>query len=88
MPGPGRKARKLSPGAEAEYATAIWHRNLEGWWRDRLTLAPDVGAIAGRGVAVFISGGLDNYIAPANLRAYEQFTSSRKQLLFAPHAHG
>ncbi len=88
MPGPGREARKLSPGAEAEYATAIQHRNLDGWWRERLTLAPDVKAIAERGVAAFISGGLDDYISPANLRAYEQFDSSRKRLLFAPHAHG
>jgi len=87
-PGPGREARKLSPGAEAEYATSVQHRNLDGWWRERLTLAPDVKAIAGRGVAAFISGGLDDYISPANLRAYEQFDSNRKRLLFAPHAHG
>ena len=88
MPGPGREARKLSPGAEAEYATSIQHRDLDDWWRERLTLAPDVKAIADRGVAAFISGGLDDYITPANLRAYEQFDSSRKRLLFAPHAHG
>ena len=88
MPGPGREARKLSPGAAAEYATSIQHRNLDDWWRERLTLAADVKAIAGRGVAAFISGGLDDYITPANLRAYEQFDSSRKRLLFAPHAHG
>ena len=87
-PGPGREARKLSPGAEAEYATSIQHRDLDGWWRERLTLAPDVKAIAGRGVAAFISGGLDDYISPANLRAYEQFNSDRKRMLFAPHAHG
>jgi len=88
MPGPGREARKLSPGAEAEYETSIQHRDLDGWWRERLTLGPDIKAVAGRGVAAFISGGLDDYITPGNLRAYEQFDSSRKRLLLAPHAHG
>ncbi len=87
-PGPGREARKLLPDAKTEYAAAIRHRDLDGWWRERLTLAPDVAAIAGRGVAAFVAGGLDDYISPANLRAYEQFTSGRKRLLFAPHAHG
>ena len=87
LPGPGREARRQLPDAKAEYAAAIQHRDLDGWWRERLTLAPDVAAIAGRGVAAFIAGGLDDYITPANLRAYEQFTSGRKRLLFAPHAH-
>ena len=73
MPGPGREARKLSPGAEAEYETAIQHRNLDDWWRERTTLDSDVKAIAARGVAAFISGGLDDYITPGNLRAYEAF---------------
>jgi len=57
-PGPGREARKLSPGAEAEYETSIQHRDLDDWWRERLTLGPDIKSIAGRGVAAFISGGL------------------------------
>ena len=70
MPEPGREARKSSPGAEAEYETSIQHRNLDDWWRERLTLAPDVKAIAGRGMAAFISGGLDDYITPGNLHAY------------------
>jgi uncharacterized protein len=87
-PGPGRLARKLSPGAEAEYETSIQHHNLDDWWRARTTLSSDVRAIAERGVAAFISGGLDDYITPGNLRAYEQFDSPRKRLLFAPHAHG
>ncbi len=88
MPGPGREARKLSPGAEAEYETSIQHRNLDDWWRARITLDTDVKAIAARGVAAFISGGLDDYITPGNLRAYEAFDSPRKRLLFAPHPHG
>ena len=87
-PGPGREARKLSPGAEAEYETAIRHRDLDEWWRERSALAADVKAIAGRGVAAFISGGLDDYITPGNVRAYEAFDSPRKRLLLAPHAHG
>jgi len=88
MPGPGREARKRSPGAEAEYETAIQHRNLDDWWRERTALDSDVKAIAARGVAAFISGGLDDYITPGNVHAYEVFDSSRKRLLLAPHAHG
>jgi predicted acyl esterase len=90
LPGPGREARKLSPGAEAEYTTATQHRNLDAWWRERTTLAEDHAAIAARGVAAFISGGLEDYISPANIRAYEQFNApgARKRLLLAPHAHG
>lgn len=90
VPGPGRLARKLSPGAEAEYATSILHPDLDDWWRERLTLAADVHAISARGVATFISGGLDDYITPGNLRAYQQMDApgARKRLLFAPHAHG
>ncbi len=90
LPGPGREARKLSPGAEAEYTTATQHRNLDAWWRERTTLPEDHAAIAARGVAALIAGGLDDYISPANVRAYEQFNAPgvRKRLLLAPHAHG
>ncbi len=88
LPGPGREARKLSPGAEAEYATAIQHRNFDAWWRERTTQDADVQAVAARGVAAFISGGLDDYITPGNVQAYEAFGSPRKRLLLAPHAHG
>lgn len=91
MPGPGREARKLSPGAEAEYPSATAHRNLDDWWRARTTLDADVKAIAARGVAAFISGGLDDYITPGNIRAYEEFAAAgreHKRLLLAPHAHG
>lgn len=87
-PGPGRVARKLSVGAEAEYETAIAHRDLDAWWREHSVQPADVKAIADRGVAVFVSGGLDDYITPGNVRGYEQFTSPRKRLLLAPHAHG
>ena len=91
LPGPGREARKLSPGAEGEYATAIQHRNLDDWWRRNTTQADDVAAIAGRGVAAFIAGGLDDYISPANIRIYEQFDApggARKRLFLGPYAHG
>ncbi len=91
LPGPGRLARRLSPGAEAEYATAIQHRDQDGWWRERTTLDADMRAIAARGVAAFISGGLDDYITPGNIHAYEVFAApggARKRLLLAPHAHG
>jgi hypothetical protein len=80
--------RKRAPGGEAEYETAIQHRNLDDWWRERTTLDSDVKAIAACGVAAFISGGLDDYITPGSLRAYEVCDSPRKRLLLAPHAHG
>ncbi len=91
MPGPGREARRLSPGAGLEYPSAMAHRDLDEWWRARTTLDADVAAIAARGVAAFVSGGLDDYITPGNIRAYEEFTApggERKRLLLAPHAHG
>jgi predicted acyl esterase len=91
LPGPGREARMLSSGAEAEYPSASAHRNFDAWWQARTTLAPDVAAIAGRGVAAFIAGGLDDYISPANIRAYEQFDApggGRKRLFLGPYAHG
>ena len=91
LPGPGREARKLSPGAEAEYPSALEHRDFDAWWRARTTLAEDHAAIAGRGVAAFVAGGLDDYISPANIRAYEQFTTptgARKRLFLGPYAHG
>lgn len=89
--GPGREARKNFPGAAAEYTTASAHRNLDAWWRAHTVLEPDMKAIAARGVAAFISGGLDDYITPGNMRAYQEFAApggARKRLLFAPHAHG
>ncbi len=97
LPGPGREARKLSPGAEAEYPSALQHRDFDDWWRARTTLAEDHAAIAGRGVAAFIAGGLDDYISPANIRAYEQFNApgdgkggggAHKRLFLGPYAHG
>jgi predicted acyl esterase len=91
LPGPGREARKLSPGAEGEYPTAIAHRNRDDWWRTHTTLAPDAAAIAAHGIAAFIAGGLDDYITPANVRLYEQFDApagAHKRLFLGPYAHG
>ncbi len=91
LPGLGREARKLSPGAEAEYPTARQHRDFDNWWRARTTLPEDHAAIAARGVAAFMAGGLDDYISPANIRAYEEFQApagARKRLFLGPYAHG
>ncbi len=90
LPGPGREARRLAPGATAEYATAIQHRDFDDYWRQRTTLAADNAAIASRGVAAFIAGGQDDYISPANLRSYQQYiaVNPRKRLLFGAYAHG
>ncbi len=88
-PGPGREARKLSPGAEAEYATAIEHPDFDAWWKARTTLAEAAAEIGKRGVAVFIAGGQDDYISPANLRLYTQLgADAKKRLFFGPYAHG
>jgi predicted acyl esterase len=91
LPGPGREARKLSPGAGAEYPSAMEHRNFDAWWQARTVLGPDAEAIARHGVAAFIAGGLDDYISPANIRLYEQFNTpegSHKRLFLGPYAHG
>ncbi len=91
LPGPGREARKLAPGAGAEYPSAMAHRNFDAWWQARTVLAPDAEAIARHGVAAFIAGGLDDYISPANIRLYEQFNApdgAHKRLFLGPYAHG
>lgn len=90
LPGPGRLARKSSPGAEAEYTTSIQHRNFDEYWQQRTVLAADNAAIAKRGVAAFIAGGQDDYISPANVRNYEQFNADgvHKRLFIGPYAHG
>jgi predicted acyl esterase len=88
-PGPGREARKLAPGAEAEYATAIQHPNFDSWWRIRTTLADSAAEIGKRGVAVFVAGGQDDYISPANLRLFTELgAGAHKRLLFGSYAHG
>lgn len=88
-PGPGREARKLSPGAEAEYTTAITHPDFDAWWTARTTLNEAAAAIGKRGVAVFIAGGQDDYISPANLRLYTELgADAKKRLFFGPYAHG
>jgi uncharacterized protein len=88
LPGPGREARRSFPGAANEFPSAVAHRDFDSWWRSRTTLAEDHAAIAQRGIAAFIAGGFDDYISPANIRAYEQFTSMRKRLFIGPYAHG
>ncbi len=90
LPGPGRQARRLVPGAAGEYAAALLHRDDDAWWRARSTLAGDMAGIAGRGVAAFIAGGLDDYMSPASIRAYEQFDApgARKRLFLGPYGHG
>jgi uncharacterized protein len=88
LPGPGREARKGFPGAVNEFPSAVAHRDFDDWWRSRTTLAEDHAAIARRGIAAFIAGGFDDYISPANIRAFEEFTSPRKRLFIGPYAHG
>jgi predicted acyl esterase len=87
LPGPGREARRGLRAAPNEFPSAVAHRDFDAWWRSRTTLADDHAAIARRGIAAFIAGGLDDYISPANIRAYEEFTSSRKRLFVGPYAH-
>jgi predicted acyl esterase len=84
MPGPGRKARV---GAELRAATA--HRDFDAFWAQRTALAPAVKAIGAHGIAVMASGGWNDYISPANIRAYEELpSSSPHKLLVGPDGHG
>ena len=88
LPGPGREARRAVTGTE--YDSAIQHRDLDAWWRARSTDAADNAAIAARGVAAFVAGGLDDYITPASVRAFQEFIApdARKRLLLGPYGHG
>jgi predicted acyl esterase len=90
LPGPGRIARGVWPATHDEVGMAMLHRNFDAFWRQHTTTSADVEAIAKRGVAAFIAGGQDDYISPANLRAYTEFgpPDARKRLLFGPYAHG
>ena len=90
LPGPGRAARSGVEGVVDEYASAMAHRDLDAWWRDRGTLADDHRAIAERGVAAFITGGFHDYLTPANIRAFEEYggPEATKRLLIGPWAHG
>ncbi len=88
LPGVGREERRIL--APTEFAAASAHRNFDDFWRTRTVLADDMAAIAGRGVAAFIAGGLDDYMTPSNIRAYEQFDApggATKRLFLGPYAH-
>jgi predicted acyl esterase len=84
LPGPGRLAR-----AGAEPAAAQAHRNFDAFWAERTTLAPAVRQIGRRRVAVMASGGWNDYISPANIRAFEELPAAApRKLLVGPDAHG
>lgn len=86
LPGPGRVAR-----GEPEYPATIQHRDFDDWWRARVTLAEDHRRMARNGIAALITGGWDDYLTPASIRAYEEYRSlagTRKKLIVGPWAHG
>jgi predicted acyl esterase len=85
LPGPGRVAR-----GEPEYSSASAHRDFDQWWRERTTTAQDHAAIARSGIAVMDVGGWEDYISPANVRAYEEFDAAGGDGMFisGPWAHG
>ena len=84
LPGPGRVSR-----GPIEYGAAAAHRDFDDFWAERTTLAPAVKEIARDGVAVMASGGWNDYISPANIRAYEQLPAATpRKLLVGPDAHG
>jgi predicted acyl esterase len=84
LPGPGRVARPAN-----EYNSALQHRDFDGFWLDRTTLAEDHLRIAASGIAVLTTGGWNDYISPANLEAFEQMPdNARKKLVWGPDAHG
>ena len=91
LPGPGREERKGLPvdGVENEYATAIQHRDLDDWWRERVTLAEDHQAMAERGLAAFVTAGFQDYVSAASLRAYREYggANAPKRLIVGPWPH-
>jgi len=89
LPGPGRAARSGMPGVEREYASALEHRDLDAWWRERVTLAADHRAMAERGLAVLIIAGFQDYLSGASLRAYREYGDSGapKRLIVGPWPH-
>ena len=91
LPGPGREERTGLPidGVENEYATAIQHRDLDAWWRERVTLAEDHRAMAERGLAAFITAGHEDYVSQASVRAYSEYggRDAPKRLIFGPWSH-
>jgi predicted acyl esterase len=85
LPGPRRAARGVP-----EYPSALEHRNVDEWWRERTTLASDHRAIAGRGVAVLVRDDWNDYLLAGNVRAYEQYVGGpdhRRKLILGSVSH-
>ncbi|WP_407792382.1 CocE/NonD family hydrolase [Pigmentiphaga litoralis] len=84
LPGPGRRAR-----AGIEFDLASQHRNYDAFWQERTTLDADHKKIGQSGLGVMITGGWNDYISPASIKAYEDLpATAKKMLVVGPSAHG
>jgi putative CocE/NonD family hydrolase len=72
------------------YLEALSHPTLDGWWRDRITLAPDHQAMARHGIAIMFSDGWRDYFLWPMTQAYRDFAplaKSRARLIVGPWEH-
>ena len=72
LPGPGRNQPPL-------YDIALQHRNFDAFWRERSIIKEDYNAIARRGIPAMVIGGWMDYLTPANIRAYRDFSAAGGQ---------
>jgi putative CocE/NonD family hydrolase len=73
----------------AETNAVAAHRDFDDFWAQRTVMAPAVKRIGASGLAIMVSGGWNDYISPANIRAFEQLPASTpRKLLVGPDGHG
>jgi len=87
LPGPARTAR---PGPEfAHYFPR--HRDFDDYWDSQQLTERELEAAAGRGIAVLVTGGWEDYITPAAIDTYQHFRAAsgvtRKKLVVGPTGH-
>ena len=89
LPGQGRKARSLVPGAEHEYAAAIQHRNYDAFWRERTTMPEDVRAIAHRHIPVLVRDAWGDYLLAGAVHNYENYhgVGNKRKIILGSVSH-
>ena len=75
LPGPGRLARELLPGAEDEYPLAIMHPNFDDFWAERTIVPRDLKEIARRKIPALMTSGWDSYML-GSAKSYEWLSAN------------